>query len=756
MKKNSNFAAEALAGLASKEDITSVSLRKPTLLSTYLPYKDLMLLHIKGRRHVQTRLVEPAAESINRGDNYLLITPSTIYNYAGEFSNIIEQSRAADIANHIQRTKDMGCKTGRVVTINAKDSHSSQKDVQEFWKLLKSTEDCIVDAGHPEEDELYEMRIIDTNMIYEFCNDELVPYTEYWGSIPKVEMLQESKIIVFDFGSEMYVWSGKTANMEHKNKAFKLAQELWNEGFNYEDCSICPVTVASVLGARTEKEVPLKATSRPEWGLFAKITQHTETILFKEKFLDWPDETRLIRVRNGTPPQTSESSYDIQPCDVKELCEIPPEPDLIVEGTHLGRGSQYFDEEFSRLFEFETYGITAWRISENTYEEIAEHSVGQFYNGESYILRWKFRMTVKGRELSGKPSKHLQSGRDRTIYFFWQGENASLTEQGAAALLTVELDSESAPQIRVTQGQEPAAFLKLFKGGMIVHDGKRNNEKSENECRLYVVGGEIEDEVFLTEVPCKSKQLRSRTSFILIDYSTQSLVVWHGSKSSNQTRKVCLEAAQKIRDNRPVEFSFDSEESIDFSEIDEFEENKVFRKALHLDREAYLSLLDADRDTDHQSRLFHFSSITGTFKAVEVLCQHRSEFITPYPFNQNDLYSAHQPALFLLDNSNELWLWQGWWPEREDDVDLADQTGSGAVRWQLERKAAMQTAVDYWNYRNGVKEQQIPAYLVWAGYEPKEFTNLFPTWINRGDVRELNAKVSLRRIFLLHFMFTGI
>lgn len=105
-------------------------------------------------------------------------------------------------------------------------------------------------------------------------------------------------------------------------------------------------------------------------------------------------------------------------------------------------------------------------------------------------------------------------------------------------------------------------------------------------------------------------------------------------------------------------------------------------------------------------------------------------------------------ALFLLDNGYELWLWQGWWPEREDDdSDSADQTGSGAVRWQLERKAAMQTAIDYWNHKKQTCDEQIPAYLVWAGFEPKEFTNLFPTWVNREDVSELNAKVSVLKAF---------
>jgi len=40
-----------------------------------------------------------------------------------------------------------------------------------------------------------------------------------------------------------------------------------------------------------------------------------------------------------------------------------------------------------------------------------------------------------------------------------------------------------------------------------------------------------------------------------------------------------------------------------------------------------------------------------------------------------------------------MWLWQGWWLEIEGGEESA---GSGAIRWQAERRAAMQTAVNYW------------------------------------------------------------
>lgn len=216
--------------MASIEDFKSVNLRSSSLPlnQLWLPYKSLMLLHVKGRTHVQTRLVEPIYTSINKGDCFILISGDKLFRYVGSLANIIETSRSKKICSYIIENKDMGCTANIEIVLNDGKTNN-ERYWEEFWKILKKPSNYeIPECGHADEDDLFELSLIETNMIYEFVDDSLIPYEKYWGIIPKVEMLDPKKVLIFDFGSEMYVWNGKNASSDYKRAAIKLAQEQFS------------------------------------------------------------------------------------------------------------------------------------------------------------------------------------------------------------------------------------------------------------------------------------------------------------------------------------------------------------------------------------------------------------------------------------------------------------------------------------------------------------------------------------------------
>ncbi|KAL1500987.1 hypothetical protein ABEB36_006395 [Hypothenemus hampei] len=343
---------------------------------------------------------------------------------------------------------------------------------------------------------------------------------------------------------------------------------------------------------------------------------------------------------------------------------------------------------------FKTNGLNCWKITDGNLQKFSKDKIEIFFDAECYLVQWQFDLKVDNTVF------------EEMLVYYWKGLNAN---KGPSPL-PPEIE-DTCPVERVVQYSEPAIFFYTFPNRFVVFAGKENNFNSDAP-HLLLIRGELEQEIHLYEVPCKRESLRTRAVFLLVLPREQRFIYWQGKHVDSEHKNRVLEIVQ------PHKILCRLQKNWTIFSTDQTLENKeplYFKEAVVGEAHCELTLYNHP----YTPRLFYLNSITGTFLATEIEYPLRAKnHIAPYPFLQSHLYTATQPALFVLDNYSEVWLWEG-------PADLEQ-----IVNYEEELRMANEFVIDYIKSRSLEIGKNIQLKRAKAGDEPLEFTLLFPFWID--------------------------
>lgn len=520
------------------------------------------LLQVKGRHNVRVFQVPMNANSMNKGDCFILDCGSDIYVWVGQQSRHMERIKAVQAANGIRDDIHGGRSNIHLI-----DEHSSPSDFQKFFEELGSGSESDVKEASEGGDDLEHERAKETAVtLYKVSDDEGPLKVERIAEKPlKQKYLDTNQCFILDSGvSNLFVWVGKGASQRERKESMKIA-EKYIDYRNY-----------------------------PKWVSITRITEGGEPPMFKQFFASWKEPEDQVGLGRIYKPE--------------EIAETQPDGGFNILSLHrkkrrliaksLGKAFGFMPDDGSGQIEI-------WRIENFELAPLDPNIYGFFFGGDSYVIKYTY----------------LKNERQHFIIYFWQGLDSTQDEKASSAIWTVKLDNDlggKAIQVRVVQGVEPKHFLHIFKGKMVTFmgghaSGFRNihdyDTYDKDGTRMFHVKGTSEWDTRAEQVPEKTSSLNSDDVFVL--ETPQMTYIWIGKESNEEEQTMARNVAPRISPGRNI------------VEVQEEQEPEEFWKSIGGKSEYQKSRELPDKPL-LESRLFKCSIEHEKFK-VEEICNFTQE-----------------------------------------------------------------------------------------------------------------------------------
>uniref|UniRef100_A0A8D3C7G3 Scinderin like a n=1 Tax=Scophthalmus maximus TaxID=52904 RepID=A0A8D3C7G3_SCOMX len=437
------------------------------------------------------------------------------------------------------------------------------------------------------------------------------------------DALSNSDCYILDNAGDrkIFVWKGKDANPDERKAALTAANKF------IKDKNYSPKTKVQIMPSGAENA------------------------LFKHFFFNWIDKY-----------ETTGPSEAYTMGRIAQVPRIPFDSSTLHNNTAMAAQHGMVDDGSG--------DVKIYRVEDGDTVPVDPSTYGQFFGGDCYLVQYSYST----------------GARMRHIIYTWQGQKCSRDELTASAFLTVRMDDsmdKAAVQVRVTQGQEPAHLVSLFKNKpLVIHLGGTSRASGESKpasTRLYHIRQSCTKATRAVEVSVPSaSSLNTNDVFVL--KTPKALMLWVGKGGTPEEKEAAKYVAGMLGGTA--------------TEVQETKEPVGFWNALGGKKDYQTS--KTLQESVKAPRLFNCSNKTGRLIAEEV----------PGEFTQLDLATDD---VMILDTYDQIFAWVG------KDANETEKTGS------------LKIAQEYLD-SDPSGRSSIPVTKMKQGEELLSFTGWFHAW----------------------------